>query len=317
LNCVCRSALTAEMRSSVGESVIFRVSFCMREISDMNRKLFSVGLLFATFGILCLQAQEGGSLATLKNMTMQDERNNILALVAADYVFQDWQEEGHALRGYNIGAVLYDPAADTIVGVSRNSVYREADKTQHAEMELMQGYIHKRYCGHPNETLRGLQIVTTLEPCMMCAGMITFLEVDTVKYIQTDPNYGKNIERLATEWVDSLGVHYPANERNLHTKSVSLARTTYLAAFLNKGYEKYRERDPKKSMAGYLQTAKARRIFESADRLLKQWRLIYPENQKLLDSAYKTLGITSPNENKLHTRSANYDLFLQMWKSIE
>lgn len=283
----------------------------------MRKRIRIVALLFVLLGTFHGQAQHALSIATLKNMTVQDEKNNILALAAADYVFQDWQQEGKSPRGYNVGAVLYDEQADTIIGMYRNSVNKENDKTQHAEMGLMQGYLHKRFCKSPHNTMQGLQIVTTLEPCMMCAGMMAFLELDTVKYIQTDPLFGKNIERLSQDWTDQEGVRHPANERCTRIKSVSLDNTTYLAAFLNKGYEKYAALNPGKSMAEYLMTARARKIYESADLLLKQWHLMYVENGKLLNSAKKKLGLTCRNETTPSSSSANYDLFLKMWNSIE
>lgn len=274
-------------------------------------------LLFVILGLFRANAQEYHPLEKLKNLTMQDEKDNILALVAADYVFQDWQEEGDTPRGYNIGAVLYDAQADTIIGIKRNSIYREKDKTQHAEVGLMQAYFRGRFSEHPKRTLKGCHIITTLEPCMMCSGMMIFLEVDTVKYVQTDPDYGKNIERLAQEWTDAKGHTHPANDRCTRIKSVSLEKKCYLSAFLDKGYFKYKSMNPDNSLSEYLQTKKARKIYKSADLLLRRWQIIYPENQKLLDSARKVLGFPVLAATKPHAAEVNYHLFRELWDSIE
>lgn len=283
----------------------------------MKVKISMIVLLFATFGMLHIEAQETHSVEALKSLTLQDEKDNILALVAADYVYQDWQETGNAPRGYNIGAVLYDALADTIIGVNRNSIYKENDKTQHAEVGLMQGYFHGHFCSTPHKTLKGMHIITTLEPCMMCSGMMIFLEADTVKYVQTDPEFGKNIERLAQDWIDGEGNAHLANDRCTRIKSVSLEGKSYLAAFLNRGYEYYRKKNPNKSMTEYLQTPNARQIYKSADRLLREWQPIYPENQKLLDNARKVLGLPVPAKKNSYMVKTNYELFRKLWHSIE
>jgi len=203
----------------------------------MGKRIFILTQLFVLATIFIygqsIESTRTKEFSALKKMSVSCEKDNILALTAAVFVFQDWQQEGNAPRGYNIGAVLYDAQGDTIIGVNRNSIYRENDKTQHAEVGLMQGYFHGRFCVKPHKTLKGMQIVTTLEPCMMCSGMMTFLERDIVKYIQTDPEFGKNIERLAQDWIDSCGVAHPANERCKKIKSVSLENTTFMAFLLN------------------------------------------------------------------------------------
>lgn len=283
----------------------------------MKKILFSIVLLLIILNSLHVRAQGSDPVEGLKVMTAQDEKDNILALVAASYVFQDWQKEGNSPRGYNIGAVLYDVQGDSIIGLNRNSIYQKKDKTQHAEIGLMQGYFQGLFCSTPQATLKGLQIVTTLEPCMMCSGMMIFLEVDTVKYVQADPEYGKNIERLAQDWMDAKGHVHPANDRCMSIKSVSLEGKCYLSAFLDKGYKKYKKSDSDRNMTGYLQTRKAHKIYKSADLLLRKWQVIYPENQKLLDHARKVLNLPAPAIVKSHAAEANYLLFRELWDTIK
>ena len=58
----------------------------------------------------------------------------------------------------------------------------------------MRGYI----AADPERTeLHKHQIYTTLEPCVMCAGMMAMTNVRRVVYAQRDPIYGGVFERLA------------------------------------------------------------------------------------------------------------------------
>lgn len=210
------------------------------------------------------------------------ERNRILSMATLAYVYQDWQNSAQDERGYNIGAILYSPSGDSIVAWSRNSV-RKADigKTAHAEIELMQHAIRDKKV----RTLRGLHIITTLEPCMMCSGMMTFLEADSVKYIQTDPEYGKNIERLAADYAGQ-----PGNERSKNIKSVHATSSDYGTA-IEELYDAFRA-DPAnkdKSMAEFLYMPSVKAIYKQASDELKRMKAKYPENKKLLSQAKEYL----------------------------
>lgn len=272
---------------------------------------------------ISLQAQTSDEIASLENLSEQEEKDNILALVAMTYVLQDWQMGDYPPRGYNIGALLYDPATQAILGMNRNSIYRKDDKTQHAEVGLMQNYFQKVYDKNPRKTLKGLQIITTLEPCMMCSGMMVFLEVDTVKYIQTDPSYGKNIERLAQDWVDSTGVRHPANQRCTRIRSISLQETCFASEMLDKGYELYGKNKSEKSLAEFLKTKRAFEIYRKADTLIRNWKLIYPANRTLLQNAHKALHIPrtgGPLKGRKRGQAAaesNYQTFLDLYNSIQ
>ncbi len=252
------------------------------------------------------------------NLSLQEEKDNILALAAMVYVLQDWQVGNDPPRGYNIGALLYK-APDSIIGLHRNSIFLANDKTQHAEVGLMQAYLQRAFCAYPQNTLSGMQIVTTLEPCMMCSGMMIFLEVDTVKYIQADPDYGKNIERLAQDWTDAEGIHHPTNERCARIRSISLKGTCLATEMLNKGYKIHTRTTSDKGMAGFLKTAIAYDIYTKADMLLKNWKPIYPDNKTLLENARNILHIPClpVNDREKDAAQANYELFLELYNSIE
>lgn len=284
------------------------------------RTIFNLLLYCVILGDFPLQAQTESQDARLALLTVQQEKDNILALAAMNYVFQDWQNMENAPRGYNIGAVLYK-APDSIIGLHRNSIYQMGDKTQHAEVGLMQGYLHKLFCDYPQNTLKGFQIITTLEPCMMCSGMMIFLETDTVKYIQADPDFGKNIERLAQDWIDNTGVHHPANDRCTRIKSLSLQGTCYASEMLNKGYEIYVKENRNKGMTEFLKSDIAHQVFSMADVLIRNWKLIHPENRTLLNNARNILHLTT--DPVLGARQAptdpaqeNYQLFLPLYQAI-
>lgn len=287
------------------------------------RVIFTLMLYGAVVCHLPVTAQPSDCAAgcRLKNLSAQEERDNILALAAMEYVLQDWQSGDNPPRGYNIGALLYK-APDSIIGLNRNSVLRKNDKTQHAEVRLMQSYFRHSFCKHPHNTLKGMQIITTLEPCMMCSGMMIFLETDTVKYIQADPDYGKNIERLAQEWTDAEGIHHPANTRCTRIRSVSLEGTCYATEMLNKGYDIYTRASAKKGMSEFLKTPLAHAIYTKADILIKNWKPIYPCNETLLRNARKILHIKTKPQQGLQTAEtdaaqANYELFVTLYESIK
>lgn len=283
--------------------------------------IFSLLLYGVILGDFPLQAQTESQDARLTHLTVQQEKDNLLALVAMDYVFQDWQDMESAPRGYNIGALLYK-APDSIIGLHRNSIYEMDDKTQHAEVGLMQGYLHKLFCEYPQPTLKGFQIITTLEPCMMCSGMMIFLETDTVKYIQTDPDFGKNIERLAQDWIDETGLAHPANDRCTRIKSLSLQGTCYASEMLNRGYEIYIKENQNKGMTEFLKSDIAYQVFSIADVLIRNWKLIHPENRTLLNNARNILHLPTnpvPGVRQAPTNAAqeNYQLFLPLYQTIQ
>lgn len=210
------------------------------------------------------------------------ERDRILSFAAMSYVYQDWQNSAEDERGYNIGAILYSPSGDSIVAWNRNSI-RKADigKTAHAEIELMQHAIRDKKV----HNLRGLHIITTLEPCMICSGMMAFLEADSVKYIQTDPEYGKNIERLAADYNDQ-----PGNDRCKNIKSVHATSADYGTA-IEELYNTFCA-DPvnkDKSLAEFLYSPSVKAIYKQANDKLKHMKVKYPQNRKLLNQVKKHL----------------------------
>ncbi|MCO1333748.1 nucleoside deaminase [Microbulbifer sp. OS29] len=141
------------------------------------------------------------------------EQDEILMLLAYSLVMKNWVVPGEKKkRGYNIGAVLFDEKSDKIIGVQLNSIGMCRDKTQHAELRLMQQCLFAKCRGEETNSLTGTTIYTTLEPCMMCAGMMVFLGVNRVVYGQSDPDFGKTIERLKQEY--RSGCSYKVADKN-------------------------------------------------------------------------------------------------------
>lgn len=242
-------------------------------------------------------------------LSISKEKDCILAMSAMAYVYKDWQEEYIApSRGYNIGAILYDSKNDSIIALDKNSVRQYGDKTQHAEVRLMQGYMERGEKAY----LDGMQIITTLEPCMMCSGMMMFLTVDTVKYIQADPEYGKNIERLAMDWTDEKGSVHPANERAIRIRSVQI-ELPFLGSILDTAYQKYRKNNPSKGMSEFLYTENARKIYAFWSDCIDMWVVENKENQRLLNHVRRILqlGTNVPTDIKdIHKRNVEKMKFL-------
>lgn len=210
-------------------------------------------------------------------LTASVERDHLLAIGLMSYVYSNWQNDENSRRGYNIGAFLVNPSANLLKGYNLNSVRSsEVRKTSHAEVGLMQELIKKGEITN----LRGFYIITTLEPCMMCSGMMTFLEADSVRYIQTDPEFGKNIERLAEDYAGQ-----PANDRCKHIKSIR-AVSGYYASALEKLYVAFRsdQHNRGKSMADFLYEADVKCVYKGAyDELESITKAQFHFNDGLLD----------------------------------
>lgn len=92
-----------------------------------------------------------------------------------------------ALRGETpVGAVIYDPATGEVLAKAGNRVRELHDPTAHAECLVIREACQEL----ANERLQGLDLYVTLEPCPMCAGVISAARIARVYYGASDPKSG-------------------------------------------------------------------------------------------------------------------------------
>lgn len=85
-----------------------------------------------------------------------------------------------------VGAVIYDPAAQTILAQNGNRVRELSDPSAHAECLVIREVAAKL----ANERLQGLDLYVTLEPCPMCAGVVSAARISRLYYGASDPKSG-------------------------------------------------------------------------------------------------------------------------------
>ncbi len=73
-----------------------------------------------------------------------------------------------------------------IVARGQNRVLRDNDPTAHAEMVALRTAAH----AIGNYRLNGCTVISTLEPCAMCAGAMIHARIDRLVYAAGDPKAG-------------------------------------------------------------------------------------------------------------------------------
>lgn len=213
--------------------------------------------------------------ATAHLSPAQQERDEIYMLLAYAVVLKNWQTDAtRPQRGHNIGSVLVAPDGE-IVFWARNSNHITGNGTQHGEVRL----IRNRLAQTRTYNLKDHTVYTSLEPCAMCSGMMVLTNVARTVYGQTDPGFGKALERLALDsrkLADGYGP-YPR-------KVISEASTSSIRKRLDAAYDKY-QAGGGRSLTKWLRSPAAKAIYEDALRHLQSYRVRHPENQQVLDSA--------------------------------
>jgi tRNA(Arg) A34 adenosine deaminase TadA len=194
----------------------------------------------------------------------QVERDKLFLLAAQVMVYRDWQNSPKG-RGHNIGAILVDKYSHPVFW-ARNAITALDDATQHGEVRLLQAFLH---CNGIGKFADGYTVYTTLEPCAMCAGMMSLAKIRRVVYLQADPEYG-NVHK-ALRAIDYPRIYKESTPHSLRQKVA-----------LERGYALYRRIHPKHSITDYLLTDGAREIFASAQADLKAYKVQYPENEAVL-----------------------------------
>ncbi len=207
--------------------------------------------------------------------TAEDERDTLFALLATAAVHATWDPSPLGQGpGHNIGAVLVDPAG-LPVAFARNESSGRRDLTEHAELRLMRG----RIAAQPERTeLAKHCIYTTLEPCVMCAGMMLMTNIRRAVFAQPDPHYGGVFDRLAAgaKPYPKRVVARPAQ----HPALAALARG-YAASGLPE-------------IIHWLPTADAERAFALCARAFSQFNPAHPTNGPAYAAARELLDDISP-----------------------
>jgi len=223
-------------------------------------------------------------------ISVKNERDEIFMLLAYSVVLDNWQTYD-STRGYNIGGVLVNDKGE-VVNWARNSTKVCFDKTAHGEVRLLQSYLNDEKTRKAKiKYVDGCTVYTTLEPCMMCSGMLIFLKTDRVVYGQTDPGYGLNIERLQSDIVVDQDT-IPANSR---AKSLdnSLCKSDCTKS-LDSAYSKFKG----KGIVDFLYKDEARRIYIQAREKLLTYEVVNDENKKILKNAQNYLKKVEEKEVK-------------------
>lgn len=188
-----------------------------------------------------------------KQMNQRD-----LMYLYATYIVahKNWQGDNEeVLRGHNIAGILADPEGNPVQW-SRNSTLFNCDGTQHGEVRLIQSYLKSTRI----KKLSCHTIYTSLEPCPMCAGMMSMVQVFRTVYGQRDPDFSHSLERLGSKVSETPWGDIPPLERL--TWPTTLRHTLKLK--LEKGYEIFVAADKRRTMVHFLRSKEAKAVFSEA-----------------------------------------------------
>jgi tRNA(Arg) A34 adenosine deaminase TadA len=238
--------------------------------------------------IVALATASCGPTATAaESSPAQREIDEIYSLLAMAIVYKDWQT--YTVRGHNIGALLVDPS-DEPVFWARNARFVTGNGTEHGEVRLIRHYLD---CPHSVEYLgeqsperyagarpgHGFTLYTTLDPCVMCAGMMLMTQLSRAVYVQSDPDYGQVAARLAAgSGGEGALPPYPVT---LDIRQAEMPE----ARMLDESYANFGRKD---AIIPYLRSEPARRIFAGATQRLLDFRSAHG-NQAVVETARRYL----------------------------
>jgi len=210
----------------------------------------------------------------------QSEIDDIFTLLTYALVYQDWQPDTvprKDRRGYNIGALLVNPEHHP-VHFDLNCINSTDNATQHGEVRAITSYITAQRCFN----LSGYTIYTSLEPCVMCAGMITMVAIDRAIFGQHDVAYSKAFERLTLD----LGTDVHPYPRVVQAQASSLK----FCRQLDEAYQNFLKVDNEKVLAKFLASQKAKDIYKQANEAFLEYEVLNEQNQAIYKSAIKFLN---------------------------
>ena len=85
-----------------------------------------------------------------------------------------------------VGAVIFNSETGEIIAKAHNKTEQKRDVLAHAEMLA----IHQASRKLGRKFLDGFSMYVTLEPCVMCAGAISWARLDALYYGAADPKTG-------------------------------------------------------------------------------------------------------------------------------
>lgn len=219
---------------------------------------------------------------------VQQEIDAIFGLLAYALVYKDWQDEDtdrYSRRGYNVGALLVDPKHQAVM-FELNSIDRCADVTQHGELRVMTKYLQET----KNYNLEGFTIYATLEPCVMCAGMMTMTSLQRVVFGQQDIMFSKAFERLAMD-TRSVGGYAP------YPRQVAVeASPLKYGAQLDAAYQQYFAVSDQKILALFLASNTAKEIFKTAYEAFLSFKPEFDQNTQVYAQARYFFDTQFPGE---------------------
>jgi len=201
---------------------------------------------------------------------VKQEIDEIYSLLTYALVYANWQPgtvPRNKRRGYNIGAVLVDKDQKPVY-CGLNCINATDNATQHGEVRTITAYLEKTR----RFNLDGFTIYTTLEPCIMCAGMMTMTDIDRVVYGQKDVDFSNGLERLALD-TRPYGGYAPFKRTTWSDASPNGFRL-----LLDEAYQRFLATDSEKVLAKFLTGAEAERIFKDAHTAFLQFQVKHPEN---------------------------------------
>ena len=124
------------------------------------------------------------------------------------------------------------------------------------------------------KNLKGHIVYTTLEPCAQCSGMMVLLNVYRTVYGQTDPGFGKAIERLKLD-SSSLPHGYKPYPRPVISDKCHMLLFENLDHAYKVFYSEY-------SITDFLKTDEANKFFHIANILFDRYETKFDKNKDFL-----------------------------------
>ena len=218
--------------------------------------------------------QPGGAAVPVFENARQ-ERDYLFMMMAYAVVYKDWQyiKDVETARGYNIGSVIVNESSH-VISWGRNEKFARKNGTQHGEVRAIQHYLEQS----DNWFLEDCTLYTTLEPCVMCAGMMVMSRIDRVVFGQSDPHYGQAMERMQFASKDVI----PADTVRSYPRKLSYHRSPdQISETLDSLYAGQRSPGTTK----FLSSGTAEHHFEMATSAFLFHEVYYDENISVLDSA--------------------------------